>query len=172
MQAVHTLVHVLGFTDATFAIVGDGNAAQDLRAQASTLGIDEYVRFTGWVQDEVVLSRYLVTADVCVCPEPSSPLNDHSTFIKVMEYMASATPIVAFDLPETRYSAADAALYAHPGDVATFAGLIKDALTDEALRARMVAAANERIPSLRWERQVPSLFAAYERALSGGTPRG
>ena len=171
MQAVHTLVHVLGFTDASFAVIGDGDATAELKSQASALDIDEYVHFTGWIEDEDALSRYLATADACVCPEPSSPLNDHSTFIKVMEYMASATPIVAFDLPETRYSAADAAVYAQPGDVATFAGLIKAALTDEALRARMVAVAQERVPSLRWERQVPSLLAAYEYALSGGAPR-
>jgi glycosyltransferase involved in cell wall biosynthesis len=123
------------------------------------------VDFVGWVSDEDTLSAYLVTADACVCPEPSSPLNDHSTFIKVMEYMASGTPVVAFDLPETRVSAGEAALYATPGDVEGFAALLRDVLTDEELAARMRARAAERIGSLRWERQVPALLAAYECAL-------
>lgn len=165
LEAVGTLVHRRGFTDATFCLVGAGNAAVSLQAQAAELGIREYVEFTGWVSDEDELSRYLVSADACVCPEPSSPLNDKSTFIKVMEYMASGTPIVAFDLPETRFSAGGAALYAPPGDVEAFARALVRALSDTEARSAMQAEAAERIGSLRWERQVPALLAAYERAM-------
>lgn len=166
LQAVATLVHRMGFTDATFALVGDGNASADLKRQAAALDIEDWVDFRGWVNDEDELSRYLVTADACVCPEPSSPLNDRSTFIKVMEYMASGTPVVAFDLPETRVSAGDAAVYATPGDVEGFAQRIVEVLTDGELAERMTGVAAERMPALRWERQVPGLIAAYERALS------
>lgn len=169
LHAIHVLVHDMGFTEATFAIVGDGSAAESLRTETVQLGLTDFVDFPGWISDEKTLSRYLVTADACVCPEPSSPLNDHSTFIKVMQYMASGTPIVAFDLTETRFSAGDAALYAIPGDVEGFAALIHDALTDPDLRSRMSAAAAARIPSLRWERQIPALLAAYERALPSGS---
>jgi len=168
LEAVRVLTQTLGFKDATFALVGDGPAAESLRAQARALGIEDFVDFVGWIKDNDVLSRYLMTADACVCPEPSSPLNDHSTFIKVMEYMASGTPIVAFDLPETRFSAEDAAVYAPPGDAQGFAGLIRDVLLDDALRSRMTARAAERIPSLRWEQQVPNLLAAYARAMRSG----
>jgi glycosyltransferase involved in cell wall biosynthesis len=165
LDAVAALTGPMGMGDVTFALVGDGNAAASLKERAAALGIEEYVDFVGWVSDEDTLSAYLVTADACVCPEPSSPLNDHSTFIKVMEYMASGTPVVAFDLPETRVSAGEAALYATPGDVEGFAALLRDVLTDEELAARMRARAAERIGSLRWERQVPALLAAYECAL-------
>ena len=167
LDVIHTLVHVMEFRDATFALVGNGNAAEGLKRQARELGIEEFVDFVGWVADEDLLSRYLVTADACVCPEPSSPLNDHSTFIKVMEYMASGTPVVAFDLPETRFSAGDAAVYAAPGDVEGFAERLKGVLTDPDLGAAMRAEASRRIPALRWERQVPNLLAAYGRALRG-----
>jgi glycosyltransferase involved in cell wall biosynthesis len=169
LQAVDVVVNAMGFRDATFALVGEGSAVDSLKAQAAELRIEDYVEFTGWISDEDALSRYLVTADVCVSPEPSSPLNDHSTFIKVMQYMASGTPIVAFDLPETRYTADDAALFAAHGDVEGFAEGIVRVLTDDALAERMVAAAARRMPALRWERQVPALLAAYERALGPGT---
>jgi glycosyltransferase involved in cell wall biosynthesis len=165
IEAVHELAHTIGFREATFAIVGDGNAMQSLRQRARELDVEEWVHFVGWVPDEETMALYLASADACVCPEPSSPLNDQSTFAKVMEYMAAGKPIVAFDLPETRFSAQEAAVYAAPGDVAGFAGRIRDVLTDEALRAKMTAAAAARIPSLRWERQVPALLAAYERTL-------
>jgi glycosyltransferase involved in cell wall biosynthesis len=168
LRAIDTLVHGMGFCDATVALVGGGQATESLKKQARDLGIEEYVYFTEWIEDETVLSRYLVTADACVSPEPSSPLNDHSTFIKVMEYMASGTPIVAFDLPETRVSAQGAAVYAAPGDIEGFAALLRSVLTDRNLRSRMTDAAADRIPSLRWERQTASLLAAYDRALRPG----
>ena len=82
LEVVHALVHTMGFHDATFALIGDGNAAESLREQARDLGVEDFVDFTGWIKDDERLSTYLATADACVCPEPSSPLNDHSTFIK------------------------------------------------------------------------------------------
>lgn len=164
LDAAAHLVHDLGFEDVTFALVGDGDAVASLRKQCARLGLDDRVVFTGWLYDEDMLSRYVVSADVCVCPESSSPLNDHSTFIKVMEYLASSTPVVAFDLPETRFSAQDAAAYAKSGDVPGFARQIRRVLTDATFRDSLVEAAERRTPELRWERQVPELLAAYERA--------
>lgn len=180
LDVIHSLVHKSGIREATFALVGDGSAMPLLKRRAAELGIEEFVDFVGWVEDDEVLSRYLATADACVCPEPSSPLNDRSTFIKVMEYMSSGTPVVAFDLPETRFSAGEAAAYAASGDIEGFAARLRDILTDAGLRATMSAEAARRMPDLRWESQVPSLLAAYRRALAGrgeehkgpgGTPR-
>jgi glycosyltransferase involved in cell wall biosynthesis len=168
VEAVRELVHGMGFCDATFAIVGDGSAMESLKKQARELDVEQWVHFVGWVPDEETMALYLASADACVCPEPSSPLNDQSTFAKVMEYMAAGKPIVAFDLPETRFSAQEAAAYAAPGDVAGFAGLIRDVLTEQALRTKMTGAAAARIPSLRWERQIPALLAAYGSALDAG----
>ena len=165
LRCIDALVNGMGLRDTTFALIGNGNAAESLRRQARDLGIDEYVDFTGWIRDQDSLTTYLLTADACVSPEPSSPLNDHSTFIKVMEYMASGTPIVAFDLAETRVSAGDAAVYATPGDVDGFARLLREVLTDDDLRSGMTLAAAAGIPSLRWEPQVPNLLAAYRYAL-------
>lgn len=165
VEAVHELVHTLGFHEVTFAIVGDGSAMASLKQQARELDVEEWVTFVGWVRDEETMALYLASADACVCPEPSSPLNDQSTFAKVMEYMAAGKPIVAFDLPETRFSAREAAAYAAPGDVAGFARLIRDVLTDATLKRKMTEAAAARIPSLRWERQIPALLAAYDSAL-------
>lgn len=164
LRVVEILVHRLRFEDVTFALVGDGNAVPELKQRARELRIDHVVEFAGWIADEELLSRYLVTADACVCPEPASPLNDRSTFVKVMEYMASGTPLVAFDLPETRRSAGAAAAYAEPGDLAGFAACLQAVLSDRELSAAMGREALRRMPQLRWERQVPNLLAAYERA--------
>ena len=76
----------------------------------------DFVELPGRVPDETV-AEVLSTADVGLCPDPLNPLNDVSTMNKTMEYMAFGLPVVAFDLTETRVSAADAARYVEPNDV-------------------------------------------------------
>ena len=95
--------------------MGTGDSLQDLRDLAGNLQLNGCVELTGFVSDEE-LQANLAAADICVDPDPSSPLNDVSTWIKVMEYMASAKPIVSFDLKETRFSARDAAMYVEPNN--------------------------------------------------------
>ena len=74
-------------------------------------GLEDMVNFTGRVPDEQLLD-ILSTADVCVNPDKPCEMNDISTMIKIMEYMALGKPIVQFDLKEGRFSAGEASLYA------------------------------------------------------------
>jgi glycosyltransferase involved in cell wall biosynthesis len=145
---------------------GGGDAVGDLRGLAVDLGLTEDVEFTGMVGDDLILPL-LATADVALAPEPSSPLNDLSTMIKVAEYMAMSCPVVAFDLPETRVTAAGAALYATANDESAFAQRIDELLTDESLRKQLGAAGRQRVEAdLSWKTSERALFEAYERALS------
>ena len=105
-------------------------ATEAMRLSAS-LGLDGLVEVHR-ARAEEDLVRHLASADVCLAPDPPSPLNDVSTMTKVMEYMTMGRPMVSFDLPETRVSAADAALYAR--DEAEFARLIARLLDDPAER--------------------------------------
>ena len=67
--------------------VGDGDVLPDMQQLAQELGLVRRVEFTGLVDASDVV-RILASADVCLSPEPSNPLNDVSTMIKVAEYMA------------------------------------------------------------------------------------
>jgi glycosyltransferase involved in cell wall biosynthesis len=145
--------------------MGDGEVLEDMRRFAHDLGIVDCVEFVGRVRDDRILPT-LSAADVCIAPEPSSPLNDRSTFVKVMEYMAMARPLVAFDLPETRASAGDAALYAPPGDESAFARCIATLLDDSELGQLLGARGRERLTGdLGWHRSRQELLRAYEAAL-------
>src|SRR5262249_13528129 len=117
LVALTHLLHDLKRSDFYCVLIGSGDSLDALRAQAINLGLDDHLEFTGFIPDQELL-RYLSTADICLDPNPSSPLNDVSTWIKVMEYMALGKPIVSFDLKETRVSAGDAALYVAPNDEA------------------------------------------------------
>lgn len=151
--------------------VGDGDVLPGLRELSQALGISDLVEFTGLLeQDEVV--RILSSADVCLAPEPSGPLNDVSTMIKLGEYMAMGKPIACFDLPETHFTAGSAALYARPNDDAQLGSLIGELLADPDLRARLGAAGRDRAESvLAWRHAEVELLAAYEQALAGGEPQ-
>jgi glycosyltransferase involved in cell wall biosynthesis len=144
--------------------VGEGEALPDARLLTERLGLEEVVEFTGWVAGER-LTTTLATFDVCVAPNPKTPLNEVSTMVKLLEYMAMAKPVVAYDLPETRRTAENAAVYARPDDPSSMAALIDALLDDPDQRARMGAAGRARIETvLSWEHAERELLAAYDRA--------
>ena len=161
LRAIKHLLYDLKRDDFYCVIIGSGDSFEDLKGMASELGIQGHVWFTGFVSDEDML-RYLSTADICVDPDPSSPLNDKSTWIKVMEYMALGKPIVSFDLKETRYTAQAAAIYVPPNDEMEFAKAIAGLMDDPAQRERMGAFGQRRIrEELAWEFVSNNLIAAY-----------
>ena len=161
LAALSHLVHDLERTDFHCVLVGSGDSLDSLRTLAASLRIESFVEFTGFIPDQDLV-RYLSTADVCLDPNPSSPLNDVSTWIKVMEYMALGKPIVSFDLKETRVSAAEAAVYVPPNDEAKFAEAIAMLMDDPARRAEMGRVGRARVETkLGWHVTSRELVRAY-----------
>jgi glycosyltransferase involved in cell wall biosynthesis len=161
LRALHHLVHDLKRTDFFAVLVGTGDAWHDLRALTTRLGLDDNVWFTGTVSDEE-LRRYLSTADICVDPDPSNPFNDRSTMIKITEFMALEKPIVAFDLPENRFTAQQSAVFVRPNDERAFAEALVELMDDPDRRARMGAYGRRRIEeSLAWNHCSPRLLEVY-----------
>ncbi len=147
--------------------MGDGDVLQDMQQLAKELGLEDAVEFTGRVGDDQILPT-LSAADVCIAPEPWNPLNEQSTFVKVVEYMAMARPVVAFDLRETRVSAGDAALYAPPGDEAAFARQVGVLLDDPEMRRTLGDRGQERMArELGWHRSREELLRAYAGVFDG-----
>lgn len=165
LLSVAAYIRDSGRNDIHFTCVGGGPGLSDLRRMASEMKLDEIVDFTGRVSDEHLL-RVLSTADVCVNPDRPCEMNDISTMIKIMEYMALGKPIVQFDLKEGRFSAGEASLYASADNpVADFASRILWLLDHPEERSRMGSLGRQRVTTeLAWEYSVPHLLAAYERA--------
>jgi glycosyltransferase involved in cell wall biosynthesis len=161
LRAVHYLLNDLKRSDFYCVLIGEGDSKPELEALARALGLDDHVWFTGFVSDEQMI-RYLSTADICLDPNPSSPLNDVSTWIKVMEYMALGKPVVSFDLKETRTSAREAAVYVQPNDEAAFGKAVLDLMNDPARRIRMGEAGQSRVQrELNWSITSRNLLSAY-----------
>jgi glycosyltransferase involved in cell wall biosynthesis len=153
LRALRLLIDEHGRTDCGLALLGFGDCLDDLKALCRDLDLDKFVTFTGRANPDMI-ADYLSTADLGLCPDPSSPLNDVSTMNKTMEYMAYCLPVLTFDLKETRVSAEAAASYVAPGDLAGFAAGWNDLLDDGALRVRLGAAGRARVSrDLDWRAQ-------------------
>jgi glycosyltransferase involved in cell wall biosynthesis len=165
LRSLAKLRDEVGRQDWHAVFMGAGDTFDAMVELSRTLGLADQVDFTGRIPDEDVL-RYLSTADVCLSPDPSNPLNDVSTMNKVMEYMAMSRPIVSFDLREAKVSAGEAALYATPNDESEFAKLIAQLLDDPATRARMGEIGRRRVAGpLSWDTSKIALLEAYQAAL-------
>jgi glycosyltransferase involved in cell wall biosynthesis len=161
LRAVHRLVYELGRTDCHFTFIGDGEVLPEMRRLAGQLDIDDWVTFTGWLEQDACFAQ-LSTADLGL--EPTT--QDIAT-VKCLEYMAFGVPIVAFDLEEHRTQADGAAVYVSPGDVPAFALAISQLLDDPARRAEMGSLGRRRIEETHsWERQEEAFLGVYERLLT------
>jgi glycosyltransferase involved in cell wall biosynthesis len=170
LQAAQRIIHIQGRRDVHFGLVGGGTSLEEMKTLAKTLGVAEFVTFTGRVPDAELLAM-LNTADVCVNPDVANDMNDKSTMNKIMEYMALGKPIVQFDLTEGRWSARGASLYARPNDATDLAEKILQLIDDPDLRRHMGAFGRARVVGeLAWDYEAPKLLAAYA-ALWSAPPR-
>ena len=161
LRSLKYLRYELNRGDFHCVIIGAGDSLHDLRSLAESLGLNGEVEFTGFISDEE-LQESLAAADICMDPDPASPLNNISTWIKVMEYMAYGKPIVSFDLKETRYSAQDAAIYVAPNDEVAFARATARLMDDRDLRERMGQFGRARVErELQWSVVGQNLGLAY-----------
>jgi glycosyltransferase involved in cell wall biosynthesis len=155
----------LGRRDIHFTCIGGGPGLPALRKMVLDKNVQDMMNFTGRVSDEDLL-EILSTADICVNPDKPCEMNDISTMIKIMEYMALGKPIVQFDLKEGRFSAGEASLYSDPNNqVPDFASKILWLIEHPDERKRMGQFGRKRVENeLAWEYSVKNLLAAYERA--------
>lgn len=163
LESIAHLVNEKGRHDIQFVLVGGGPSLDGLKAQAETMGLADYVTFTGRAPDQD-LFEVLSNADLCVNPDRVNEMNDKSTMNKILEYMAFERPIVQFDVTEGRYSAEDASLYARANDSIDFADKIEELLSDPARRAEMGTYGRKRVETeMAWPYQVAALIGAYQK---------
>lgn len=166
LRALRHLIYDLGRRDIVCLVIGDGEALPSLKTLSEQAGLCEYVAFCGYIEHAQVPS-YLSAVDICVAPEPSNSYNDRSSMIKLTEYMALGKPIVAFDLPEHRFTAQSAALYIRANDEFAFARALDELIDDPVRQQEMGAFGRRRVETaLAWDYSALKLVEAYRQLLS------
>ncbi|MBI4787892.1 MAG: glycosyltransferase family 4 protein [Chloroflexi bacterium] len=147
--------------DAHFVIIGFPNVVR-YQARAQELGISERVSFPGRVPYEQA-PLWLSLGDVAVEPKMSAT----EAAGKVLNYMAMALPIVAFDIPVMRDYLGELGVYAPLGDATAFANQIQQLLADrERARAIGQALRVRAQECYSWEHAGQEIERVYERVLA------
>ena len=161
IRALGHLSNQMNRKDFRGLIIGDGPALSSLKDLAGELGLEQTVDFAGYQRGESLL-QHLRSCHILTTPDPPSDYNMTCTMIKTMEYMAMRRPIVGYDLPEHRFSAGEASLYAEPGNIEHFAECLASLMDDPERRREMGLIGRERVETkLSWAHQSPNLIAAY-----------
>ena len=153
--------------EARWALIGDGQHREDVRAELERRGLLERVELPGALPRPQALGM-LAATDVVVSPHVPNP--DGSRFFgsptKLFEYMGLAKPIVASDLEQIGevIVEGESGLLHAPGDSEAAAELVVTLLGDEELRARLGAGALARAEeNYTWRAHARRILDAVER---------
>jgi glycogen(starch) synthase len=114
--------------------------------------------FMGWIGDDVLHSLYRI-ADLCVVPSIYEPFG-----LVALEAMASGCPCIVADTGGLREVVpnADVGLRFSSRNPRALGAMIERVLTDDALRAGLVAEASAHVRSFDWDdiaRQTAQVYA-------------
>lgn len=141
---------------AHFLIMGYPNVDHYQRL-ADHAGIGDWVAFTGKVEYRDA-PAYLSLGDIAVAPKMSTSEGSG----KLLNYMALAQPIVAYDSPVHREYLADLGVYAPSRDVVAFTQGIADLLHDPARRHDLGQRLRQRaISEFSWQRAGEEIVSLY-----------
>jgi phosphatidyl-myo-inositol alpha-mannosyltransferase len=124
---------------------------------------DRGVRALGKVSEERKLAE-LARAEVLCAPS----LHGESFGMVLTEGFAAATPVLASDIPGYRDVVRDGVdgLLVPPGDALALAEALRRLALDHPRRARMAAAARERVERFAWPHVAAEVLDSYEHAIS------
>ena len=166
---IRALAQIGGRVDATLTIIGAGSGRQRdaLGALSSKLGVGSRVMVLPPVPQNEIAER-LRASDAILVP---LTLSDRNTIqgccpLKVLEGMASGTPVIATDLPVVRELGCDGEhfLLVRPGSVDHIAETLLRLRSDPELSRRISDQARRHVEAnFTWERSGAALIACYER---------
>jgi glycogen(starch) synthase len=141
-----------------FVVAGSGTHEDELRAQATALGLDDHGSFLGWIGDDVLHALYRI-ADLCVVPSIYEPFG-----LVALEAMASGCPCIVADSGGLREVVPDefVGMRFPSSDPRALAGLMERLLTDEKLRRDLVAQSAEHVLRFDWSEIARETAAVYE----------
>ena len=153
--------------DVRFLVAGSGTHEQELRDQATELGLDSHGTFMGWIGDDVLHTLYRI-ADLTVVPSIYEPFG-----LVALEAMASGCPCLVADTGGLREVVPheEVGLRFRSRDPRSLADVAIRVLADDELGRHIVAEAYEHVRSFDWADVAEQTAAVYARLAPAGVPR-
>jgi glycogen(starch) synthase len=144
LEAMPRVISKLG--KVRFLVAGSGTHEQELRAQATELGLDDHGTFLGWIGDDVLHTLYRIS-DLTVVPSIYEPFG-----LVALEAMASGCPCLVADTGGLREVVPheEVGLRFRSRDPESLAEVAVRVLADDELGRRLVAEAYEHLRSFDW----------------------
>ncbi len=162
LRIVSHIVRDRNIRDIKFIVIGSGPNLDEFAELSRTMGLEEYVEFTGFIPYKNLLG-ILGQCDIGINPEHTNAYTDKSTMMKIMDYMYVGKPIIQFESTEGYNTAKDASLYIRDNNEFEFAEQILALLQDKDRRDAMGRIGRQRIfERLNWDIQKKNLKKAYE----------
>ena len=141
-----------------FLVAGSGTHEDELKKQATELGLMEHGTFLGWIGDDVLHLLYRI-ADVCVVPSIYEPFG-----LVALEAMASGCPCIVADTGGLREVVphGEVGLRFRTRDPEALGGMVERVLTDAELRESLIAEASEHVLRFDWSDVARRTAAVYE----------
>jgi len=165
-KGVQTVLHALErVVDAVgpvvFYVAGVGTYSDELHRQVEDLGLEDVVRFTGFLEDHDLRLHY-AAADVAVAPSIYEPFG-----LVAVEAMACGTPVVVGDTGGLREIVSDGhGLSFPPQDADELADRLIAVLTDHDLAQDLVDKGRRRIAQrYDWQTVALRTVRVYNRAI-------
>ena len=138
---------------------GKGWLYEDVLAEIKKLGIEDHVKFLGFVNDADLPALYRA-ARVFAFPSIYEGFG-----LPVLEAMAAGTPVVSSNASSLPEVVGDCGLMVNPLDVDGLAAALRTAWSDEAYRADVIPRAISRAKIFTWQKAAAQLMDVYERTL-------
>jgi len=165
LEALPEVIERVG--NVRFLVAGSGPHEDELKLQATKLGLAGHGTFAGWIGDDVLHSLYRI-ADLCVVPSLYEPFG-----LVALEAMASGCPTIVADtggLREVVPGGRKVGLRFRASDSHALARMAEQLLADDALRDRLVAEASEHVLRFDWADVARQTAAVYTELIRAGTP--
>lgn len=167
---LNAFAQVLGaYPSARLVLVGDGRQRQAMMQRVVDLGIDHAVNFTGFIPHDAV-PRLVSAADIAIAPYPAMKQDLWLSPLKLFEYMASGTAIVASKVGQVAQVLEDErnGLLVPPGDTAAMASALKRLIDDTGLRLQLSKQArNDAVQKYSWENYISRLECVFASVIAG-----
>jgi glycosyltransferase involved in cell wall biosynthesis len=145
-----------GFEDVKLLIIGDEiSKYQNLRRLVHRFQLHQKIRFLGFVPDATLSALYRL-ASVFVFPSLYEGFG-----LPPLEAMAAGAPVITSNVSSLPEVVGDAALLIDPLDAGAIADAMAQVLTDQALRASLIARGHERVKAFSWARSVGRVRQVY-----------